>query len=203
MKCSLESILRYSFEVVFSAKLTKREGGERGFQKPQNRTEIRQKTANRIGFSPEHRNRTYREAHYMKADVTNTWGLFCCFCKHRCFCWNNRNYQYKSKIKSLEWKRYIDDVFSSWDAKREEIDQFILEANRHHPTINFPAEISNKETNFLDTTIFKGERFHKDSIFDICTHFKPTEKFQYTHYTSCHAPGVKKGFCKRRSAQAS
>ena len=28
------------------------------------------------------------------------------------------------------------------------------------------------------------------------THFKPTEKFQYTHYTSCHAPGVKKGFIK-------
>ena len=76
----------------------------------------------------------------MKADVTNTWGLFCCFCKHRCFCCSNRNYQYKSKIKSLEWKRYIDDVFSSWDAKRNEIDQFILEANRHHPTTNFPAE---------------------------------------------------------------
>ena len=87
-------------------------------------------------------------------------------------------------------------MFSSWDAKREEIDQFIKEANRHHPTINFPDEISNKETNFLDTTVFKGERFHKDSIFDIRTHFKPTEKFQYTHYTSFHASGVKKGFIK-------
>ena len=132
----------------------------------------------------------------MKADVTKTWGLFCCFCQHLYFCCSNRNYQYKSKIKSLEWKRYIDDVFSWWDAKREEIDQFILEANRHHLTKNFPAEISNKQTNFLDTTIFKGERFHKDSIFDTCMHFKPTEKFQYTHYTSCHAPGVKKGFIK-------
>ena len=121
-------------------------------------------------------------------------GLFCYFCQHLYFCCSNRNYQYKSKIKSLEWKRYIDDVFSSWDAKREEIDQFILEANRHHPTIKFPAEISNKETNFLDTTISKGERFHKDSIFHICSHFKTTEKFQYTRYTSCHAPGVKKVF---------
>ena len=102
----------------------------------------------------------------------------------------------KSKIKPLEWKRYIDDVFSLWDTQREEIDKFILEANRHHPTIKFTAEISDKETNFLDTTIYKGERFHKDSILDISTHFKPTEKFQYTHYTSCHAPGVKKGFIK-------
>ena len=102
----------------------------------------------------------------------------------------------KSKIKPLEWKRYIDDVFSLWDTEREEIDQLILEANRHHPTIKFTAEISNIETNFLDTTVFKGERFHKDSILDITTHFKPTEKFQYTHYTSCHAPGMKKGFIK-------
>ena len=44
----------------------------------------------------------------------------------------------KSKIKPLEWKRYIDDVFSLWDTEREEIDQFILEANRHHPTITLP-----------------------------------------------------------------
>ena len=28
------------------------------------------------------------------------------------------------------------------------------------------------------------------------THFKPTEKFQYTHFKSCHPPGVKKGFVK-------
>ena len=80
----------------------------------------------------------------------------------------------KSKIKPLEWKRYIDDVFSVWDTEREEIDQFILEANRHHPTIKFTAERSDIETNFLDTTVFKGKRFHKDSILDISTHFKPT-----------------------------
>ena len=70
----------------------------------------------------------------------------------------------KSKIKPLEWKRYIDDVFSLWDTTREEIDQFILEVNRHHQTIKFTAEISDKETHFLDTTIFKGERFHQESI---------------------------------------
>ena len=67
----------------------------------------------------------------------------------------------KSKTKPLRWKRFIDDVFSLWDTKREEIDQFILEANRHHPTIKFTAEISEKKINFLDTTIFKGEIFQK------------------------------------------
>ena len=28
------------------------------------------------------------------------------------------------------------------------------------------------------------------------THFKPTETFQYSHFTSTHSPGVKKGFIK-------
>ena len=58
-----------------------------------------------------------------------------------------------------------------WDTKREKIDQLILEANRHHPIIKFTVVISEKETNFSDTTILKGERFYKDSVFDICTHF--------------------------------
>ena len=102
----------------------------------------------------------------------------------------------KSKTKPLEWKRYIDDIFSLWDSTKEEIDLFISEANRQHTTIKFTADISERDTNFLDTTVFKGERFYEESILDIRTHFKPTETFQYTHFSSCHAPGVAKGFIK-------
>ena len=51
----------------------------------------------------------------------------------------------KSKTNPPRWKRYIDDVFSLWDTKREEIDQFIQEANRHHPTIKFMAYQKRKE----------------------------------------------------------
>ena len=47
------------------------------------------------------------------------------------------------------------DVFFLWDTKREEIDQFILEENRRNPTIKLTAVLSEKETNFLDTTIIK------------------------------------------------
>ena len=54
----------------------------------------------------------------------------------------------KSKIKPLEWKRHISGVFLLWDTKREEIDQFILEANRHHLTIKFTAEISEEKNIF-------------------------------------------------------
>ena len=90
----------------------------------------------------------------------------------------------------------IDDVFSLWEKGIETINRFVLEANTHHPTIKFTAEISEKETPFLETTIFTGERFYEDAIVHIRTHFKPTETFQYTHFTSCHALVVKKGFKK-------
>ena len=73
---------------------------------------------------------------------------------------------------------------------------FIKEANKFHPTIKFTAEISENEITFLDTTVFKGERITEKSILDIKTHYNPTETFQYTHFTSCHPPGVKRGFIK-------
>ena len=104
----------------------------------------------------------------------------------------NSTKQYQAK--SME--RYIDDVFSLWNCNRNEVERFIEEANSFHPTIKFTTEISENEITFLDTVVFKGERFIKESILDIKTHYKPTETFQYTHFTSCHPPGVKRGFIK-------
>ena len=76
---------------------------------------------------------------------------------------------------------------------REEITQ---QANKHHQTIKFTVEVSETETNFLDTTVYKGERFRNESVLDVRTHFKPTETFQYTHFSTCHPSGVKRGFIK-------
>ena len=96
----------------------------------------------------------------------------------------------RSRIKPTVWKRFIDDI------DKQEIDLFLEQANNFHPTIKFTAEISDKEITYLDTVVYKGERFQKDAILDIKTHYKSTETFQYTHYTSCHPPGVKRGFIK-------
>ena len=35
-----------------------------------------------------------------------------------------------------------------------------------------------------------------ESVLDVKTHFKPTETFQYTEFSTCHPPGVKRGFVK-------
>ena len=101
-----------------------------------------------------------------------------------------------SKTKPLEWKKYIDDIFSLWRTERKEIDEFIALANRLHRSIKFTAEMSDKEINFLDTTVHKGERFHNQGILDICTHFKSTETFQYPHFSSCNPHRVRKGLIK-------
>ena len=63
-----------------------------------------------------------------------------------------------------------------------------------HPTIKFTAEVSDTDTTFLDTSVYKSERFANGSILDIKMHFKPTETFQYTHFSSSHPSGVNKGF---------
>ena len=85
----------------------------------------------------------------------------------------------QSSTKPLEWKWYIEDVFSLWDTNGEKIDKFIEHTNRHHDTIKFTAEITDKETLFLDTCVYKGERFKKENILDVRSHFKPSETFQY------------------------
>ena len=53
----------------------------------------------------------------------------------------------QSELKPLVWKRFIDDIFSLWTINRDRIEQFIEQANNHHPTIKFTAEISDKENN--------------------------------------------------------
>ena len=102
----------------------------------------------------------------------------------------------QSCIKPLSWKRYIDDVFSLWNTSLKKIESFVEKANNFHSTIKFTAEMSETEITFLDTKVYKGVRFDKESILDVQTHYKPTETFQYTNFYSCHPPGVKKGFIK-------
>ena len=57
--------------------------------------------------------------------------------------------------------------------------------------INIPSFIRN-----LWWVLLLGNHLKKESIVDVRTHFKPTETFQYTHFSSCHPPGVRRSFIK-------
>ena len=64
-----------------------------------------------------------------------------------------------SKVVSIPtvWKRYIDDVFSLWDISKPDIVTCIEQANLHHPTIKFTAEISDTETVNPKNKLLKGD----------------------------------------------
>ena len=40
----------------------------------------------------------------------------------------------QSALKPLVWKQFIDDIFSLWNTTREEITQFIEQANKNRPS---------------------------------------------------------------------
>ena len=73
----------------------------------------------------------------------------------------------ESAHKPLAWKRYIEDVISLWHTSRDVVEKFIGQANKHQPTIKFTAKISSTGAAFLDTTIYKGQRFNKESVPDM------------------------------------
>ena len=93
-------------------------------------------------------------------------------------------------------KIIIDGIFSLRNTNKEAINNFTQLANSFHSAIKFKAEISDTEITFLDTCVYKGDRFKKHSILDVRTHFKPTETLQYTQIDSCHPAGIRKGFIK-------
>ena len=78
----------------------------------------------------------------------------------------------------------------------ENKESFVEKANDFLSTIKFTAEMSEVEISFLNTKVYKGARFDKESILDVQTHYKPTETFEYMNFYSSHPPDVKKGFIK-------
>ena len=79
----------------------------------------------------------------------------------------------KSKIKPLVWKRYIDDVSCVWHTNEDNIKEFVTRANHYaRLKLKFTAEMSDSEIAFLDTKVYKGERFNRDSTLDVQTHYK-------------------------------
>ena len=91
----------------------------------------------------------------------------------------------QSCIKPLFWKRYIDDVFSLWNTSLDKIESFVEKANNFPPTIRFTDEMSETEITFLDTKVYRGVRFDKETILDVQT-------MHITNQQTCNPPGVKK-----------
>lgn len=98
--------------------------------------------------------------------------------------------------KPILWKRYIDDILCIWPGPPEDLANFIRYLNEAHPTIKFTHECSKKSVDFLDITIYKGERFNTSNVLDVKPFFKKTNKFQYLEFTSAHPKQTFKSLIK-------
>ena len=96
-------------------------------------------------------------------------------------------------IKPRLWKRFIDDIFVVWEDTDAHLDAMLARLDRTHPTIKFTHAKSDTEAIFLDVHAYKGDRFRATGgILDTKTHFKPTNRFQYLDYASCHTAATKR-----------
>ena len=91
---------------------------------------------------------------------------------------------------------YMDDSFLTWNNSIANLKAFIASLNTKHPSLQFTYTASEKEVQFLDLVIYKGERFKTQNILDVRCFTKPTETWCYLDRSSCHSPAVFKGFIK-------
>ena len=54
------------------------------------------------------------------------------------------------EIKPWVWKRFIDDIFFIWTDTEENLDKFLEDLNKFHPSLRFAYEKSREKINFLD-----------------------------------------------------
>ena len=98
--------------------------------------------------------------------------------------------------KILTYWRFLDDCLIIFSGTRTELEDHIKTLNTMHPTIKFTASISDTQIDYLDITIFKGDRFKETGILDVKIYTKPCETFMYITPTSTHPPATFSGFIK-------
>ena len=86
-----------------------------------------------------------------------------------------------STNKPLVWKSI--GIMTTFSVCRVQTKNKIFQTCKpHHDTTKFTPEIPNFEFIFLDTKVCHGERFKKESTFDMQTNYKETEIFQYPKF---------------------
>jgi len=92
----------------------------------------------------------------------------------------------------MVWKRFIDDIFIIWKGTKVEFLEYMDRINTIHHSITVTQQCSEQEIDFLESTLFKGDRFQAEHILDVKTHIKPTNKQLYVHASPYHPPNTSK-----------
>ncbi len=82
-----------------------------------------------------------------------------------------------SGTQPLIWLRYIDDILTLFPGTEEELQQLLTHFNAQLNTIKFTLESSRHKIDFLDVTLFKGERFYSTGCLDIRPYSKAIDPY--------------------------
>lgn len=96
----------------------------------------------------------------------------------------------------LLYLRFLDDICIIWPHSREEFTTFFNTLNNHHPRIKLKSDIQTNSLEFLDVTIFKGQRFRSEGILDTKVFFKETDSHALLHKTSFHPQHLFRGIVR-------
>lgn len=109
--------------------------------------------------------------------------------------WEETAFQ-KCKLLPVIYLRFLDDIWGVWTHSKEEFETFVQTLNSHHTSIKIEPQLSEKETNFLDTTVFKGSDFEETGKLDTKLFVKPTDTHSLLHRKSFHPKHVFQGIVK-------
>lgn len=98
--------------------------------------------------------------------------------------------------KPSHYYRYLDDIWGTWEHRRQEFEDFILTLNGHHPSIKVKFEIDPNSINFLDTTTYKEPNRVGTQALNTRVFFKPTDTHALLHRRSFHPKHTFKGIIK-------
>ena len=94
------------------------------------------------------------------------------------------------------YSRYLDDILLMFNPDEMTINQITEIFNSINPSIDFTNESSDQQINFLDVTLFKGDRFNESGILDTKVYSKPTDTRSLLHSHSFHPQHIFKGIVK-------
>ena len=90
------------------------------------------------------------------------------------------------EIKHWLWKRLIDDIFFIWTDTEENLDKFLEDLNKFHPSLRFTYEKSREKISWMYTANSKFSRrnFPTDIIKSVSEYFKAIKKSHYSQLFS-------------------
>ena len=98
-------------------------------------------------------------------------------------------------INLMNYYRYLDDLFGTWDGTRDELLTIFNQLNDIIPGITITPTIHDSHIDFLDTTIYK-QTFNNTTTLRTTIYFKPTATHQLLHKDSFHPEHTHKGVLK-------